>query len=181
MRSVGDKLTPTDCCHSPLVVVLQPTFYRDTSFVLIIPDTTQSKRASIEKCLSNWYRLVQSESGDFDLNIHFSVDVDARWIMTSTMTYILPDQATSPRQSWSIIKVLVAGGPGDMSVALGKWEGTPVIGLRWNGSDESPVGNPQSRGLATWFVVERGTYTEAIIEALPEAEKSLGRNFIPKN
>jgi hypothetical protein len=25
--------------------------------------------------------------------------------------------------------------------------------MRWNGNEESPLGNPQSRGLATWFIV----------------------------
>src|SRR5476651_934726 len=97
------------------------------------------------------------------------------------MGYTLPEGATSPRLSWSIIKVLIAGGPGTMAVALGKWEGAPVIGLRWNGTDTSPVGHPQSRGLAIWFIVELGPYTDAIIEALPTLDKELVRNFIPKN
>ena len=25
--------------------------------------------------------------------------------------------------------------------------------MRWNGSDQNPIGNPQSRGLPTWFIV----------------------------
>jgi len=78
------------------------------------------------------------------------------------------------------MKVLVPAGPERMAIALGKWEGTPVLALRWNGTDASPIGNPQSRGLATWFIVERGPYTDAIIEALPVADKELARNFIPK-
>jgi len=97
------------------------------------------------------------------------------------MAYIPPEHATSPRLSWSIIKVLVAGASEGMAIALGKWEDNPVIGLRWNGSEESPVGHPQSRGLPTWFIVERGPFTEAIVEALPLSEKELVRNFIPKN
>lgn len=100
---------------------------------------------------------------------------------TSLMGYILPDQATSPRQHWSIIKVLVPAASERMAIALGKWDGQPVIGLRWNGTDEAPVGNPQSRGLPTWFIVELGTYTEAIIEALPTESRDLVRQFIPKN
>lgn len=77
--------------------------------------------------------------------------------------------------------MLVPAGPGEMAIALGKWDGTPVLALRWNGTDSSPVGHPQSRGLATWFIVERGHYTDAMIEALPTAEKELVRNFITKN
>lgn len=79
------------------------------------------------------------------------------------------------------MRVLIAGAPETMAIALGMWDGTPVIALRWNGTDERPIGHPQSRGLATWFVVERGPYTEAMIEALPTAEKELVRNFITKN
>ena len=96
------------------------------------------------------------------------------------MAYVLPDQATSPKLNWSIIKVLVPSAEEGMAIALGKWDGEPVIGLRWNGTDDSPVGHPQSRGLPTWFVVERGDYTEAIIEALPTTERDLVRNFISK-
>lgn len=98
------------------------------------------------------------------------------------MSYILPDQATSPRLSWSIIKVLDAAGPGGMALALGKWEDVPVVAMRWNGTDDNPVGHPQSRGLPTWFIVDRlGPYTNALIGALPPAEKALVRNFIPEN
>jgi hypothetical protein len=69
-----------------------------------------------------------------------------------------------------------------MAIALGKWDGVDVIGLRWNGDDDRPIGNPQSRGLATWFIVEAGRYTDAIIEALPdEAARKLVRQFIPKS
>jgi hypothetical protein len=97
------------------------------------------------------------------------------------MSYTLPEEAVSPRLNWSTIKVLVQGSAETMAIALGKWDGTPVIGIRWNGSDTSPVGHPQSRGLSTWFVVERGPYTDAIVEALPATEKDLVRKFITKN
>lgn len=94
--------------------------------------------------------------------------------------YIPPEDATSPRRSWSITRILIPGGPEDMAIALGKWDGVDVIGLRWNGTAENPIGNPQSRGLATWFILEAGHYTDAVIEALPEAERKLVRQFIPK-
>ena len=28
-----------------------------------------------------------------------------------------------------------------------------VLAIRWNGSAGAEIGNPQSRGLATWFIV----------------------------
>jgi hypothetical protein len=92
---------------------------------------------------------------------------------------IAPEDATSPKRNWSIIKILDKGEEESMAVALGKWNGVPVIGLRWNGTAENPIGNPQSRGLATWFVLEQGRYTEAIISSLPLATQKLVREFIP--
>jgi hypothetical protein len=43
-------------------------------------------------------------------------------------------------------------------VAVGFWEGRPVIVSRWNGTDERPVGMPQSRGLPIWYVHEDASY-----------------------
>lgn len=44
---------------------------------------------------------------------------------------------------------------GSYSVARFKWERVPSVGIRWDGDpeDEKDVGNPQSRGLPTWFVL----------------------------
>jgi hypothetical protein len=33
------------------------------------------------------------------------------------------------------------------------WENEDRIGIRWNGDGGSGVGNPQSRGNATWFIL----------------------------
>ncbi len=30
-----------------------------------------------------------------------------------------------------------------------------VLAIRWNGRADAEIGNPQSRGLATWFIVPR--------------------------
>jgi len=52
--------------------------------------------------------------------------------------------------------------------------------MRWNGdNDENPIGNPQSRGLPTWFVVPKG-YVETILSTLPADKLTLARNFFPK-
>lgn len=41
------------------------------------------------------------------------------------------------------------------SVARFTWDKRPAVGIRWNGDGESEgdVGNPQSRGLPTWFIL----------------------------
>jgi len=42
-----------------------------------------------------------------------------------------------------------------MASAQGKWDGEPGIGLCWNGTAKAPISNPQSRGLATWLIMEK--------------------------
>jgi hypothetical protein len=101
------------------------------------------------------------------------------------MAYIDPNTVISPKANWSLIKVLRNGevhgnGDGDASLAIGKWDSydgdgpQSVFALRWNGSkaDATGVGNPQSRGLPTWFVVP-SWLNEAIIQSgtIPEADK----------
>lgn len=79
--------------------------------------------------------------------------------------YIRPDEVVSPRQRWALIKVLHDGGEGEYSIALGRWDNQVVLGMRWNGENESPIGNPQSRGLPTWFIVPEN-YRESILVQL---------------
>ena len=93
--------------------------------------------------------------------------------------YTPPTDVTSPRLSWSLIAVLDPGGPGDVALALGRWDGEAVLAMRWNGDNVgNPIGNPQSRGLPTWFILPEGRYSEAIIQTLPAEKAALVRNFI---
>ena len=69
-------------------------------------------------------------------------------------SYTKPDDIISPRDHWTLIGVLRDGGPGEASYAVGMWDGDVRIACRWNGYDGSPIGNPQSRGLPTWMVLE---------------------------
>lgn len=71
------------------------------------------------------------------------------------MAYIDPKSVVSPKHSWGKdFEVLADTGNGGWSVAEGTWEGSACLGLRWNGSNEEPsIGNPQSRGNPTWFIV----------------------------
>lgn len=101
----------------------------------------------------------------------------------SPMTnYITPDKVTSPRRAWSLIRVLEAGSSEDsfeqrVAIALGKWNGKPVLGMRWNGSDGSPIGNPQSRGLPTWFIVPR-RLEEAVLKTLSIDEQKIAKAIL---
>ena len=75
--------------------------------------------------------------------------------------YPQPEDVTSPKLHWTLIKVLFKGDPHNptnhdpegYSVAVGMWDGHPCLAIRWNANEERPVGNPQSRGLPTWFIV----------------------------
>jgi hypothetical protein len=67
----------------------------------------------------------------------------------------LPHQARSPREHWTL---LIDQGEADdhegrWSLAVGEWDGVRRLAARWNGSKERPAGNPQSRGIASWFVM----------------------------
>jgi len=43
----------------------------------------------------------------------------------------------------------------DYSIARFTWDKRLAVGIRWNGDQDSDadVGNPQSRGLPTWFIL----------------------------
>jgi hypothetical protein len=53
--------------------------------------------------------------------------------------------------------------------------------MRWNGTDVNPLGNPQSRGLPTWFTVPEQHWRQ-ILEteqyAIKEDTLNLARNFL---
>ncbi len=91
--------------------------------------------------------------------------------------YITPDKVTSPRRNWSLIRVLETGEQPDsfdnrVAIAIGKWNHTPVLGMRWNGSKGSPIGSPQSRGLPTWFIIPK-RLENAVIDTLSRDNQTL--------
>lgn len=70
------------------------------------------------------------------------------------MAYIEPSTVNSPKASWRLDAVIHNTGQGGWSAAEGEWEGASRLAVRWNGSDtDEGVGNPQSRGHATWFIL----------------------------
>lgn len=98
--------------------------------------------------------------------------------------YIKAEEVVSPRRRWSLIRVLETGEQPDsagqrVAISLGNWEGNPVLGMRWNGSDESPIGSPQSRGLPTWFIVPK-RLEESVLSTLSADEKKIARGILNK-
>lgn len=69
------------------------------------------------------------------------------------MSYTPPAEVISPRKAITSVRVLIDEGEGGFAVAALQWDGEERIGLRWNGSVDNPIGNPQSRGIPTWFVL----------------------------
>lgn len=71
-----------------------------------------------------------------------------------------------------VVEVIHDPGENRMSVARILWNDKEVIATRWNGNDEQPLGNPVSRGHATWFVVDEYAAAQVEEAARAVAEKS---------
>jgi hypothetical protein len=74
------------------------------------------------------------------------------------MAYIDPALVVAPRASVRSVEILCNTGDGGWSVAQVDWEEEHCVhrrvGIRWNGSENGTgIGNPQSRGNATWFIL----------------------------
>lgn len=71
------------------------------------------------------------------------------------MAYIKPDYVTSPKASWKLNCVIYDEGEGNIAIAYGEWHKEKVIAMRWNGKNDlhKALGNPQSSGNATWFIL----------------------------
>lgn len=100
------------------------------------------------------------------------------------MNYITPDKVTSPRKMWTLIRVLEDGGKEDsngqrVAIAIGKWEDQTVLAIRWNGSENSPIGSPQSRGLPTWFIIPR-RLEESVLATLSKDEQKIALTILDK-
>ena len=75
--------------------------------------------------------------------------------------YVRPEEVIGPKRSWQLVQVLFDGGPSGTQIegltgtalAIGRWEGKPKLAIRWNGNGSNRIGNPQSRGVPTWFVL----------------------------
>jgi hypothetical protein len=64
-----------------------------------------------------------------------------------------PENVLSPKGSVANLRVLLNTGAEGWSVASMQWNGKDSLGIRWNGDAKNPIGNPQSRGIPTWFIL----------------------------
>jgi hypothetical protein len=81
------------------------------------------------------------------------------------MAYLRPEEVLSPRKHVGrVLEVIHDPGEDRMAVARIIWDEEEVIAARWNGNNDRPLGNPVSRGQATWFVVD-GYAAEKVEEA----------------
>ena len=70
------------------------------------------------------------------------------------MAYVEPATVLAPKASVRSVEILYSTGNGGWSVASVGWEGSERVGIRWYGAEDGPgIGNPQSRGNATWFIL----------------------------
>ncbi len=101
--------------------------------------------------------------------------------MTQKSKYRPPNDVVSPKLHWNLIAVLDEGTEDDSALAIGRWDGDLVLAMRWNGNAKNPIGNPQSRGLPTWFIVPK-KYREDILQnkGLASDKVMLARGFFPK-
>jgi hypothetical protein len=91
------------------------------------------------------------------------------------MAYIDPHTVVSPKNRVASVDILYDDGPGSWSVARLEYDHVPDrVGMRWNGNeDEAGIGNPQSRGRPTWFVVpdELGPMVRDVAERLSNSQE----------
>lgn len=92
------------------------------------------------------------------------------------MRHISPAEVISPKAHWRLTDVLLDRGPGNCAYALGEWDGERRIGFRWNGTDETPIGNPQSRELPTWTMLDPEIH-DAVVAVLPPEKQVLAHAF----
>jgi hypothetical protein len=83
------------------------------------------------------------------------------------MAYVEPSTVWAPKAAIRSVEVLYNRGAGEWSVARVVWGGREKIGIRWNGDNGPGIGNPQSRGNATWFILPE-ELEEAILSKIED-------------
>ncbi|MGA3334516.1 MAG: hypothetical protein ABSC62_10185 [Terracidiphilus sp.] len=80
-----------------------------------------------------------------------------------------PKTVLSPKDRVKSVEVVCDTGPvdGSWSVAQIEWDGSPVVGIRWNGDSMSHKGLPQARGNPAWFIVP-DELADAVLNAAQE-------------
>lgn len=69
------------------------------------------------------------------------------------MIYPNPESVISPKGAVKDVRVVYDTGVGGWSMAKLLWNDKEALGIRWNGNADNTLGNPQSRGIPTWFIL----------------------------
>jgi len=102
-----------------------------------------------------------------------------------SMSWIKPENVISPQIYWKLEAVLYDAGEGNPAIALGTWEEESVIAIRWNGTNEEgkSLGNPQSSGHPTWFVLPKAiaiATLRTLAEKLASENKNVRSEYLTK-
>jgi hypothetical protein len=94
--------------------------------------------------------------------------------------HIAPADVISPKASWTLVDVVLDKGARDCAYAIGMWDRDRRVGFRWNGSPDNPIGNPQSRGLPTWTMLDPELHAGvlALVEKANPGKASIMRAFL---
>ena len=91
-----------------------------------------------------------------------------------------PQNVISPKENWTLARILVDRGHGQEALALGFWgdseKKTKTLCIRWTGFPGKPKGNPISNFQPTWFVVP-DAFHAAIVSTLDLETQSVARKF----
>ena len=49
--------------------------------------------------------------------------------------------------------------------------------FRWNGTEDNKIGNPQSRGLPTWTMLDERLH-EAVVSFLPSDKQEMAKMYL---
>jgi len=89
-----------------------------------------------------------------------------------------PKTVLSPKNRVKSVEVIYDVGPvdGSWSVAQIEWDGSRVVGIRWNGDSISHKGLPQARGNPAWFIVP-DELADAVLNAAQERSRAKQNNL----
>lgn len=102
------------------------------------------------------------------------------------MGYVKAEDVRSPKGAWNLIHVIVDNGAsteekGGWSLSVGTWYDKPRLAARWNGHDGpegSAAGNPQSRGIPTWFILPE-EFEKPLMAIVPADKLALTKALLP--
>jgi len=96
-----------------------------------------------------------------------------------------PQDVVAPKWRWRLNRVLYVRPYADpdfaFAMALGLWEGEPVIACRWTGNLDDPdaKGMPISSGHAVWFVEDQENYEALLLNPrISEEDRRYARDFL---